>query len=87
VLRAYSDRAELPVLDLYPFASTSPIFVRVGDQPIRSVDDATFFVHWIERVEAATRGSTSWINPSEQIEVLRTLAQARAVFEARALGQ
>jgi len=87
VLRAYSDRAELPVLDLYPFASTSPIFVRVGAQPIRSVDDATFFVHWVERVEAATRASTSWINPSEQNEVLRTLAQARAVFEARALGQ
>jgi len=87
VLRAYSDRAELPVLDLYPFASTSSIYVRVGDQPLRSVDDATFFVRWIERVEAATRASTSWINPSEQIEVLRTLAQARAVFASRALGQ
>src|SRR5256712_7141735 len=87
VLRAYSDRAELPVLDLYPFASTSPIFVRVGDQPLRSVDDATFFVRWIERVDAATRASTSWINPSEQTEVLRALAQARAVFASRAVGQ
>src|SRR6267378_3195500 len=28
VLRAYSDREEMPVLDLYPFASTSPIYVR-----------------------------------------------------------
>src|SRR2546426_223871 len=87
VLRAYSDRAELPVLDLYPFASTSPIYVRVGDQPLRSADDATFFVRWIERVEAATRASTSWINPAEQTGVLRTLAQARAVFATRALGQ
>src|SRR2546429_7879987 len=87
VLRAYSDRAELPVLDLYPFASTSSIYVRVGDQPLRSASDATFFVRWIERVEAATRASTSWVNPSEQIQVLRTLAQARAVFESRALGQ
>src|SRR5438445_8331880 len=33
VLRAYSDRAEMPVLDLYPFASTSPTYVRVGDEP------------------------------------------------------
>src|SRR6266849_3325796 len=33
VLRAWSERARTPVLDLYPFASTSPIYVRVGDRP------------------------------------------------------
>ncbi|HEX9610812.1 MAG TPA: CehA/McbA family metallohydrolase, partial [Gemmatimonadales bacterium] len=36
VLRAYGDRATLPILDLYPFGSTSPIYVRVGDDPVRS---------------------------------------------------
>ena len=41
VLRAYSERPRLPVLDLYPFASTSPVYVRVGDQPVRSVADAS----------------------------------------------
>jgi len=49
VLRAYSDRAEMPVLDLYPFASTSPIYLRVGNQPVRAAEDAAFFVKWIER--------------------------------------
>ena len=80
VLRAYSDREEMPVLDLYPFASTSPIYVRVGNQPIRSAEDAQFFVRWIERVESATRASTAWNTPAEQASVLRMLAQARAVF-------
>ena len=80
VLRAYSDRAEMPVLDLYPFASTSPIYVRVGDQPVRSIEDAKFFVRWIERVESATRASTAWNTPAEQAGVLRMLAEARAVF-------
>ena len=80
VLRAYSDRAETPVLDLYPFASTSPIYVRVGDQPVRSADDAEFFVRWIKRMEAFARASTAWNTPAEQASVLRTLAQARAVF-------
>jgi len=82
VLRAYADRAEMPVLDLYPFASTSPIYVRVGDRPVRSVDDAAFFVRWIERVEAATRASTAWNTPAEQAGTLRTLADARAVFSS-----
>jgi dipeptidyl aminopeptidase/acylaminoacyl peptidase len=83
VLRAYSDRATLPVLDLYPFASTSPIYVRVGDEPVRSPEDAAFFVTWIERLEAMTRTSTSWNTRSEQAAVLRSLAEARTVFENR----
>ena len=80
VLRAYSDRAETPVLDLYPFASTSPIYVRVGDQPVRSAEDAQYFVRWIDRVESATRASAAWNTPAEQVGVLRMLAEARAVF-------
>ena len=80
VLRAYSDRAEMPVLDLYPFASTSPIYVRVGDQPVRSAEDAAFFVRWIDRLDAFTRGRSAWNTPAEQASALRTLAAARAVF-------
>jgi len=80
VLRAYSDRAETPVLDLYPFASTSPIYVTVAEQPIRSAEDARFFVRWIDRIEAATRASTAWNTPAEQAQVLQLLARARAVF-------
>jgi hypothetical protein len=83
LLRAYADRAEMPVLDLYPFASTSPIYVRVGDQPVRSAEDAAFFVRWIERVEAATQASTAWNTPAERETVLRRLRDARAVFEHR----
>src|SRR5207245_1179150 len=84
VLRAYSDRAELPVLDLYPFASTSPTYVRVADESVRSADDATFFVRWIDRMDALTRASTAWNTPSERENTLRTLADARAVFTAAA---
>ena len=84
VLRAYSDRAELPVLDLYPFASTSPTYVRVADESVRSADDATFFVRWIDRMDALTRASTAWNAPSERENTLRTLADARAVFTAAA---
>ncbi len=82
VLRAYADRATLPVLDLYPFGSTSPIYVRIGDEPVRSSEDAAFFVSWIERIEASTRASTAWNTPAEQASALRTLAQARRVFSS-----
>lgn len=84
VLRSYSDRATMPVLDLYPFASTSPIYVRVGEEPVRSPEDAAFFVRWIDRIVATTRASTAWNAPSEQAGVLPLLARARAVFMERA---
>ena len=82
VLRAYSERATMPVLDLYPFGSTSPIYVQVGDKPVRSAVDASFFVRWIDRITETTRTSTAWNSPAEQAGALRTLAEARAVFEA-----
>src|SRR5216117_2639672 len=63
VLRAYSDRSEMPVLDLYPFASTSPIYVQVDGQPVRSAEDAAFFVRWIDRLDAFTRATAAWNTP------------------------
>jgi len=84
VLRAYSDRATMPVLDLYPFGSTSPIYVQIGREPVRSADDAAFFVRWIERIEASTRASTAWNTPGEQASALRALTQAKGVFQDRA---
>ena len=84
VLRAYGDRARLPVLDLYPFASTSPIYVQVGGAPVRSREDAEFFVRWVERLSQGARAHAAWNTPEERETVLRQLAAARAVYEERA---
>src|SRR5207253_220846 len=81
VLRAYSDRAEVPVLDLYPFASTSPIFITVDGAPARSPDDARFFLNWINRMEGTIRASSTWNSTAEQESVLRSLADAERVFQ------
>jgi Tol biopolymer transport system component len=87
VLRAYNSRAVPPVLDLYPFASTSPIYVRVGDDPVRSAEDAAFFLQWIERLERFAKASTAWNSPGEQAAAVRRLAEARAVFLGLELGR
>ena len=80
VLRAYGDRARLPVLDVYPFASTSPIYVTVGGEPVRSREDAEFFQRWIDRLAAAAGAHTGWNSPQERDAVLKQLADARAVY-------
>jgi TolB protein len=81
VLRASSDKAEYPVLDNYVYATTSPIYVTIGNKPPRSREDANYFVAWIERVLEATSHYPDWNSPPEKEGVLRELTQAKAVFE------
>jgi hypothetical protein len=83
VLRAFSERPRLPVLDLYPFASTSPVYVRVGDRPVRSAADAAWFVRWVDRVIAAASAHQGWNTPAEREAALGQLARAREEYVRR----
>jgi TolB protein len=71
------------VLDVYPYATTSPIYVLVGDRPIRSPVDAQYFLAWVARLEAAAAAHTSWNSEREKETVLETMRLARTEFEQR----
>jgi hypothetical protein len=71
------------VLDLYTYATTSPVYVIVGGQPIRSAADAEYFMAWIDRLTAAVGQHPGWNGKEEQGTVLATLAKARAEFARR----
>ena len=83
LLRARSDRALYPVLDLYPYATTGPIYVTVGGAPIRSAADAEYFMKWIDRLEAGVRANRDFNTEAEREHVLQLLREARAEFERR----
>jgi hypothetical protein len=83
VLRARSDRPRRPVLDLYPFASTSPIYVEVGGAPIRSSPDAAYFLAWLAQVEERVRAHTDWNSAGERDAALRAIGGARVELERR----
>jgi Tol biopolymer transport system component len=80
VLRAFSDKAEYPVLDLYPYATTSPVYVSVAGAPVRSAADAAYFVAWIDRLISAARSNTSWNTAAEKESVLSMLQEARTKY-------
>jgi Tol biopolymer transport system component len=82
-LRAHAERSRHPVLDVYPFASTSPIYVTVANVPPRSPEDARYFTAWIARLEAAARAHSGWNTDEEKQTVLEQIAAARAVFAER----
>jgi len=83
LLRARSDRAIYPVLDLYPYATTSPIYLTVGDRPARSAEDAEYFIRWIDRLDAAARANTDWNTEGEREETLKLIRRARDEFRGR----
>lgn len=81
-LRAYSKTASPYVLDNYPFATTSPIYVSVGGKPVRSRADADHFIAWIDKlIHVAEEGSYN--TDDERAAVLANLKKARREFEKR----
>jgi hypothetical protein len=80
LLRAFSDKSEYPILDLYPYATTSPIYVNVTGSKTTSPEDAAYFVAWIDRVIEATKTNQDWNTDAEKSSVLDLLNRARAIY-------
>jgi hypothetical protein len=83
LLRARADKATYPTLDIYPYATTSPVYLTVGDTPTRSPEDARYFMRWIDRMRASVEAHRDWNTDAERQETLDMLAQARAEYERR----
>ena len=87
VLRAWNDGADPLILDLYPYATTSPVYVSVGGVPTNSPADAKYFVHWLDRTIAAAEGRTDYNDDRERRETLDYLHAAQAVYVQKAQQQ
>jgi TolB protein len=80
VLRAFSDKSEYPILDLYPYATTSPVYVSVMGTAVHDAAAAAYFVAWIDRLIAAARSNTSWNTEAERESVMGMLQEARGKY-------
>ena len=85
LLRAWNDRADPRVLDIYPYATTSPVYLSgFGPRP-DARDDARYFVAWMDRVIEATRTRTPDFNDErERAATFEYLDRARAGYAALA---
>jgi hypothetical protein len=84
LVRAWNSKATHPVLDVLPFATTSPIYVTVAGEPVRSPQDADYYIAWIDRLVQAASAHGGYNTAEEKAAVLKVLADARAVFVERA---
>ncbi len=81
LLRAWNDGPTPDVLDIYPWATTSPIYVEVGNEPRRSREAAAYFLRWLDRIQSATEQNADYRTPAEREAVLRDVKRARAFYE------
>ncbi len=82
LLRTWNDRPHPHVLDVYPFATTSPVYVTMQGRSVRSRAAADYFLAWLDRVEQATLAHPDYRTPAERAAVLGDLRRARSVYEA-----
>jgi len=80
LLRAWSDRPEHPVLDDYPYATTSPIYLTVAGSDVKPAEDAAYFVAWIDRMMENAKLNSDWNTESEKASVLNLMTRAREIY-------
>jgi hypothetical protein len=81
LLRAWSDKAEYPVMDHYAYATTGPIYISVAGQKPRAPEDAKYFAAWTARTIEITAAYPDWNSPQEKELVLRRLNAAKQIYE------
>jgi hypothetical protein len=82
LLRAWNEGADPEVLDLYPYATTSPIYLDLPGGAPASPSDGAYFVEWLDRVIADAAGRTDYRTDREREVTLDYLSKARERYLA-----
>ena len=82
VLRAWNAGSDPEVLDIYPYATTSPIYLELPGRLPPDPADATYFVSWLDRVIADASARTDYRDTRERDAILSYLRKARDHYAA-----
>lgn len=80
LLRAWNDGPHPDVLDIYPWATTSPVYVQVGSDARRSREAATYFLRWVDRIRDAAEKNPAYRSAFDRDAVLQDLERARRFY-------
>ena len=80
LLRAWSDEADPLLLDLYPYATTNPVWLGENVRTASATADATWFAAWIDRVVTVVAAREDFNTPEEKQATLAYLREARDAY-------
>jgi TolB protein len=82
-LRAEGTAADrFPLDGGYPQGFTNPVWVTVGDRPVRSRAAAEYALRWIDKLQEMADAWPGWRSEREQEHVYGQFDEARAVYRA-----
>ena len=84
LLRAGNTAPQTLVQDVYPYATTNPVWIDVGAPPPAAAETARYFIRWIDRVIETASRRTDYNTPRERELTLQYLQQGRAIYEGKA---
>ncbi|MEO7259099.1 MAG: CehA/McbA family metallohydrolase, partial [Luteimonas sp.] len=84
LLRAWNDGADPLLLDIYPYATTSPIYLQLPTGAPDASGDAAYFVAWLNRVLTMADARDDYNDANERRIVHDYLQQARDAYQALA---
>jgi hypothetical protein len=80
-LRVEGDPAERHPLDIhYAHAFTNPVWVIVGDRPVRSRSAAEYSIRWIDKLQSMAEIWPGWRSQREKEHVFAQFEEARRVY-------
>lgn len=82
LLRAWNETANPLIFDIYPYATTSPVYITMAGKEVRSPDDAEYFLAWISRIREAVDEHEDFNNAREKALILDNLDRANATYQA-----
>jgi TolB protein len=65
------------VLDIYPYATTSPVYLELPGGPPPAPQDAAYFAAWMDRVISEAAGRSDYRTARERQATLDYLRRAR----------
>jgi len=84
VLRAWNDRSDPQVLDLYPYGTTSPVYLDLPGGLRPDPADAAYFVAWLDRTIADASARNDYRTAREREAIFAYLRKARDHFHGLA---
>lgn len=77
LLRAWNDGADPAVLDIYPYATTSPVYLELPGGVPAAPQDAAYFAAWMERVIGEAENRDDYRTAREREVTLDYLRKAK----------
>src|SRR5262249_49157294 len=78
--RAIGPWSRLVLNDVQTFAHTSPVYLSVADKPVKSAEDARFWMDWIDQLIAQVNARGRFSKPERQKEVTDLFRRAREIY-------